>query len=29
MRLIALVQGLVFNVVSHETDVSARAIKEF
>lgn len=26
---IALLQGVVFNVFPHETDVSARAIKEF
>lgn len=29
VRLIALVWGLSFNVLPHETDVSARAIKEF
>jgi hypothetical protein len=28
-RLIALVLGLLFNAFPHETDVSARAIKEF
>jgi|GEM_PF-2441152 len=29
VSFIALVWGLLFNVFPHETDVSARAIKEF